>query len=229
MPTQKLIYQNKNYNIQEIEENIGHSLPTLLHTAYYDGMVVMPKCKCFITLTNIDIYKMGQIIETSRHLAFIRKEYQSTQVKRGCFAQILDYTLNEEENNIKLHIEGISRFISYQDASIVGYPHELVKPDYEQYHKDNTSTPIPINLDTLDPILVRFFVQFISTLDIGNNINFASLSMDKLLNSLIMVMPITDSDRLYLSELPSLSKRERALSLILNCTFNNLTSSHQYH
>ncbi len=237
MYIEKILYENKKYNIKNIENNIHYNMPTLIHTAYYDNMVIMPKCKCHVVLESNHIESLLDIIETTGYIAFVREHYKSSNVKRGCVGRILDYTIEKEEGSeegkdktyIKLHVEGIKRFVSYQDAQIRGYPHEIIKPDFRLFEKDDTQIPIPIDFETLDAIFVQFFLQFIGDLNIDNKVDFGSLSLDKFLNSLIMVMPISDTERFYLSEISSLSKRQEALSLILNCTFNGLTSEHKYH
>jgi hypothetical protein len=237
MNIEKILYQNKKYNIHTIENTMNYNLPALIHTAYYDNMVVMPKCKCHVFLESTHIESLLNIIETTGYIAFVREHYKSSNVKRGCVGRILEYTVEKEEGNeegkektyIKLYVEGIKRFVSYQDAKIRGYPHEVIKPDFRLFEKDDTQIPIPINFETLDSIFLQFFLQFIGDLNIDSKVDFGYLSLDKFLNSLIMIMPISDTERFYLSELASLSKRQEALSLILNCTFNGLTSEHKYH
>jgi Lon protease-like protein len=230
MSIQKLLYENKDYNIIQIEKDIDYQIPDLIHTAYFDNMVIMPKCKCHVIITEQDIPSVKHIIDTNSYIALIREDYRSSIVKQGCIARILDYEMNDVQS-IKLHIEGIKRFLSYEDTTIFSYPYEVIKPDFNHFDKDSIKIPIPIDFSEIDPILIQFFLQFISDLS-GNDTNkvdFGSLSLDKFLNSLIMIMPITDIERFYLSEIPSLMQREEALSLILNCTFNSLTHTYKYH
>lgn len=232
MSLEKTLYENKQYNIQKLKKKIALQIPSLIHTVYFNGMVVMPKCKCYVLLKNIDVLSLIKTIDTTGYIGLVREHYKSNLVKRGCLVRVLDYTIEETEDKIeyiKLYVEGIKRFVSYQDAQITGYPHEVIKPDFRLFDKDDTQIPIPINFDTLDPIFVQFFLQFIGDLNIDNKIDFGSLSLDKFINSLIMIMPISDTERFYLSELSGLSKRQEALSLILNCAFNGLTSEYKYH
>ncbi len=225
---QKLLYENKDYNINLIEKEIDYKIPDLVHTAYFDNMVIMPKCKCHIVITEQDIPSVKHVINTNDYIALIREDYRSSTVKQGCIARILDCETTESKN-IKLHLEGIKRFLSYEDTTILGYPYEVIKPDFSHFDKDSNKNPIPIDFSEIDPILIQFFLQFIGDLSGDGKVDFGSLSLDKFLNSLIMIMPISDSERFYLSEIPSLMKREEALSLILNCTFNSLTHTYKYH
>jgi len=229
MSIQKILYENKKYNIPSIDKNTRHKIPTLVQTAYFENMVVMPKCKCHVNFAHIDIPSIMQAVSTTGYLALVRSHYRSNHLKRGCIAYVLDYSFDEETNTIKLYLEGIKRFISYQESDLIGYPHEVIKPDFHIYDHDDSTIPTPIDLDSIDPIFIQFFLQFIHSLNINGQIDFANLSLDKLLNSLIMIMPVSDSERLYLSEIPSTFKREKALALILNCTFNSLTSTYKFH
>lgn len=226
---QKLVYQNQNYDLGKINNHNKLELPTLLHTAYYDEMVIMPKCQAFVTLTNIDTASMMRILHTTKYLAFIRQEYKNEMVKKGCICQILDMIPNIADKRLRLQVSGISRFMSYQDAAIEGYPHEMVKPDISRYYADNSLTPIPMDIDKLDPVLVRCFIYFLNSLNLDKNIDFTELSKDKLLNSMIMTLPMSDIERRHLSELPSLAQREDQLALILKTTFDSLTGDTLCH
>jgi len=226
---QEIIYENKNYNIKQIDQSLCSNIPTMLHTAYFSNMVIMPKCKCHIYFPEADLPAIAQASTTTGYIAIIRKEYKNKRTKRGCVGRILDITIDPHNNTVKVDLEGVQRFISNKKATLKDYPYELIKPSFKSYKNDNNTTPTPINLETVDPVFIQFFLQFIETLEVKDEINFSSLSMDKFINSLIMVMPIRDSERVYLSELKSLKRQEQALALILNCTFKNLTSNYEFH
>lgn len=229
MTIKKTIYQNKNYDIKTIEKKIQPTIPSLLNCAFFDNMVVMPKCKCFININKIDIHSVKHAIETTGYIALIRENYRNKHIKRGCVGRILNFIIDDEEEEFKIHIEGLKRFLSYQDANIAGLSYEMVKPDFRLFENDDSNIPTPIYLHNLPPIFSHFFLSFINDLNIETNVDFANLSLDKFLNSMIMIMPISDAERFYLSEIPSLKQREEALSLILNCGLNNLTSDSKYH
>lgn len=235
MPKNRILFANENYDIKKIEEDIEARIPILLHTAYFDDMVIMPKCRCSVSLAGLDIPPFLRAESTSGYIALIRKCYKSKKLKRGCIVRIIEYITNEKEEDeaeeeiVIVKVEGLKRFISYENAKVDGYEYELIKPDFQQFENDNTSSPIPINFDTLDPIFIQFFMQFIGMQELETKLEFSTISLDKFLNSLIMIMPISDVERLYLSEIPSLGKRQDALSLILNCNFSGLTNGYEYH
>jgi Lon protease-like protein len=229
MTVEKVLYENLSYDIPILEKSMDYKIPTLINTLYFDNMVIMPKCKTYIGVNNIDIQAVMNVIETTGYIALIRSHYKNTHLKRGCIARILNFIPEDEQEHTKIYVEGISRFLSYQDTQITGYPYDIIKPDLRLFEHDTIKTPIPIDFNDLDPIFIQFFLTFTSSLELENTIDFSILSLDKFLNSLIMMMPITDTERFYLSEIPSLNKRKEALSLILNSSFSTLTSGYKIH
>ena len=158
MTVEKVIYENLSYDIPILEKSLDYKIPTLINTIYFDNMVVMPKCKTHIGVNNLDISSVMNVIETTGYIALIRSHYKTTHLKRGCIARILNFIPEDEQEHTKIYVEGISRFLSYQDTHIVGYPYEVIKPDLRLFEHDNIKTPIPINFNDLDPIFVQFFL-----------------------------------------------------------------------
>ena len=65
-----------------------------------------------------------------------------------------------------------------------------------------------IDLDNLNPILAKYFLSFI--MDTGPSLNaaeMANISMDKFINSLIMIMPMSNEERKLISELKTIREK----------------------
>jgi Lon protease-like protein len=189
----------------------------------------MPKCKSYVVLSELDIPSVINACNTSTYIAIIREEYRNTQLKRGCIARVSDFIVDDETQQIKLEVFGIKRFMSYQNIQIANNPYEVIKPDFRLFDNDDTTNPPSVDLNTLDTIFIQCFWLFLNELNLQTSIDFNSLSLDKFINSLITIMPISDMEKFHLSEIPSLVKRQENLSVILNCQFNGLTDTTKYN
>jgi Lon protease-like protein len=226
---QKIVYENAKFNILKIQESLDYTMPALINAAYIKDSIVMPKCKSFIVLSELDIPAVMNACKTTGYIALIREEYRHNSLKKGCVAHILDFIVDDDNQEVKIYVNGISRFLSYQEVNILQSPYEMIKPDFSAFNNDNTCDSVSVNIAELDPVFIRFFLLFVCELNIEEQIDFHSLSLDKFINSLITIMPICDMEKFYLSEIPSVKKRQEALSLILKCQFNGLTPSPKYH
>jgi Lon protease-like protein len=226
---QKIIYENAKYNILKIQESLDYTMPTLINTAYIKDSVVMPKCKYHVVLSDLDIPSVINACKTTGYIALIREEYRHNSLKKGCVAHILDFIVDDDNEEVKLYVKGITRFLSYQEATMTQSPYEMIKPDFCAFKNDNTGNSVSVDVAQLDPIFIHFFLLFIGELNIDTHIDMNALSLDTFINSLITMIPICDMEKMYLSEIPSLKKRQEALALILNCQFNGLTTSPKYH
>lgn len=204
-------------------------LPEFLHIAYYSGLVIMPSCKCSLKLKGENAEAAKIAYDSDKNLGLVNTSYYNKDLKKGCYVKIR--TLNQEHNDIiSLHVEGIARFQSLQKVKIADYKYECLYPDFTLYQNDYDKDFHNIDFAHLNPVLVKHFMMFLTELEMNDLVNkLDSISLDKFLNSLIMIMPMRDIERTYLSELPSLKEREDALSLLLQNTSNHLTPDSNKH
>ena len=229
MTIQKTLYENAKYNISQIQQDISDVIPTLVNTVYIKNSVIMPKCKSYITPSELDTPSVMNSCQTTGYVAVIREEYRNTLCKRGCIARIIDLTFDDTQDDSRLYVQGIKRFLSYQKIDINQHPYEMIKPDFRAFKNDDKDIGGIVDTKTLDPVFMQFFFLFLYDLNINTQIDFSSLSLDKFINSLITILPISDMEKFLLSEMPSLTKRQEALALILNCQINDLTTPTKYH
>jgi Lon protease-like protein len=229
MATQKILYENAKYDISKMQQNISHTIPTLINTVYIKNSVVMPKCKSLITPIELDIPSVVNAAKTTGYVAIVREEYRHEALKKGCIARITELAFDDINDDYRLSVHGIKRFLSYQEVTVDQFPYEIIKPDFRSFKNDDKETGAIVDMQTLDSIFMQFFFLFLSDLNIDANIDFNSLLLDKFINSLITILPISDAERFLLSEMPSLKKRQDTLSLILNCQINDLTTPTKYH
>ena len=189
----------------------------------------MPSCKCSLKLKGENGEAAKIAYDSDKNLGLVNSSYYNKDLKKGCYVKI--HNLNQESNDIiSINVEGIARFQSVQKVKLAHYKNECLYPDFTIYHDDYDKNFHNIDFAHLNPVLVKHFMMFLTELEMNDLMGkLDSISLDKFLNSLIMIMPMRDVERTYLSELPSLKEREEALSLLLQNTSNHLTPSSSKH
>ncbi|MEM6603661.1 MAG: hypothetical protein AAF621_06385 [Pseudomonadota bacterium] len=204
-------------------------LPPMLLASYFAGMVIMPHCKCSVALKGHQGEIARHAYKTSRDLALIQTKYEHKAYKKGCYVKI-DELEEVDDSIVRLKVTGISRFTSTNILKVQNFKHNFLEVEYDYFKNDYDETKSILNLEEINPFLLNYMMAFLLDVGMHSEINgIDNLSMDKFLNSLIMVMPMRDIERDYLSELTTTKEKEDALSVILRDNEIGLTSNQIFH
>ena len=204
-------------------------LPDILHAAYFSNMVVMPQCVCTVILENSNIHVANLVYQTTKQLGLIRTEYDGKPQKTGCYVNILNLE-PVSDSKVRLKVEGVSRFTTNTLMTIKHYRHKCIHANYEPYFDDYNVAEMSVNFNDLSPIFAKHFIDFLTQMNMESDITaMDTISMNKFLNSLIMIMPMRDIERKFLSEIPDLKSKQEALSLLLYHYDNGLSNMDILH
>lgn len=210
-------------------EIMHNNFPEILHAAYFTGGVIMPHCKSKIILEGGNVEAAKLAFEGCKQLGLMQKSYDGKNEKKGCFV-LMEGLKALTSTRVEVVVTGVSRFMCDKLVSVDHYVHKCLIPNYDIYQDDYAPVTQMVSLKDVAPIFSKYFVMFLSQLNLEDSIDTLNMfSIDKFINSLIMIMPMRDVERLYLSELPSFKEKEKALSMILQSNETGLTTESKYH
>ncbi len=190
--------------------------PEIIHSVYTDRTVIMPSCAGTVLFTGKCAKAVLQAKETGGFIGIIQKQYRQSRVKRGCLTKIRSVE-QLDETVVQVLAEGICRFDSDDYYFIKGYDFEQIVVNYKAYENDSGFNQALIEFEKINPIFMQYFLSFVVDLTHGSpSLLIEGATMEKFINSLIMIMPIKQEERIFLSELTSLDERQNALAFLLN-------------
>jgi Lon protease-like protein len=192
-------------------------LPKLLPLLKTSHFIVMPKCTYTIMLTP----KNKNIIEEAqKHNGYLAVLVNIPNVngsqnlcKVGTLLHIKH--INELTENTMIIVEGICRMqITQHIKQNVGCGYVYV--DYNYYQHDLEISVKILDFDTIDVTFLKYFLYFLSSMHLENEFErVKGASLDKFINSLSMMMPISIAEKQLLLEAQTVEEREKLLSFML--------------
>lgn len=198
--------------------------PNPLYSIYYDNMVVMPQCQCVVTLRANEAKKAFHYYEEKKPIGFILKKYKYEHSIIGCYAHIHECNILSE-NIVQLNIKGIARFHAINPMlKRLEAPKKII-PNYSFFSDHNFDNESVHHITDLSPIIASSLNDIYSMFgeeEKTEDMVMTTTALNKIINSLIMIMPLRDIERQYLAELDSFQERHDALSLFLHPENGNI-------
>ena len=219
---------NQSGRVMLIEET---PLPNTLHLSYFSGMVVMPHCKCSVVLGGKNAETAKMVYQSSGQIGLVQLDYKKNNEKIGCYAEInnLTYPKDNRSDLVRLTISAIARFKTHRYVRVPNYNYTCAHVEYSTFD-DLSQKEQKINMDAINPLLAKYFFSFLldaGTTQLETGIN--DISLDRFLNSMIMIIPMSREERKFLSELKTTKEKEDALCMIMQVNEYNLTQTDLAH